>query len=767
MRDSQIILEGTHVFSKQGPKIIGGVANDLLIKIETLREGTIEFKSNPFSFTIGNPNKNVYNSVSNNTSINVEAERVVGTFDASKTGASQNTPNETTSHRWKTLKLIPLIKDQSSSTSHLKQLSATIAPLESAAEPVQTSQEVATKESHHSDINKQSSQELINELLDKPNPLTHIDATETFVFALKVLSLISPLHQEKSVITALDLSLEIVQNITGKIEQLSHSEIAGMLINEPDSAFVDAHDYICGFDGAGYIFTTQGILTTSNGSESNDLTLNNWQEWSSKGIKPQIRKYNNNQFLIFIGDKAAQNLPGLSFDYRRYNGQAPLESIFQKLNDAYLWLVNNPIIQAEQNDTTDEENDELDEEAEVEYQSEEDDWSSPYSNDSVETAVIDLFKNLELMCIEGGYNAYKTCLKENITPHLIECFKDIDYSISTIGVIFDNTESLVLKDGLVDDYDGLAAVFGEKGIFTIASEGNGLSLEDYAFWSEFKSLNIQFYRYEDNNKYSFAFAPKGEDPIESTILDFTGINCNSTSTCGISVNTLAERCFEITEFISELTKDDDDVRIEINESIEETSEEEADDKEDEFIDHAQIALENKAIDKGAKFFSLFSYALQQCSDSYPKNIYIKSDISEQLITELNYAVGQSGTGLYALTIDNNQSTFTNDGKLTSWSGYGSMISAEGIFHMTRTPEGQYGLEGKNAFLSWYKIFNDYDAELQIRSEGPDIWFGTKDKILIRYSYCDYSNNIAQWDYFEDFVSKDLLLYFDEFRKCYC
>ena len=760
MRNTKVILEGTHVFERPGSKTIGGVANDLIIKIETMRNGILEFKSVPFSFTISNPNSNVFNSVSNNTSINVEAQRVVGTFDASKTGATQNAMDDpSNSHRWKKLKIIPLKNRKDEASEQLNKLSATIPPIENNTESATISKgEIdyanlkASKDLAHSDS-------FINDLLNKNTPQSHSDATEIFSIALKALSQISPLHHEKSVILALDLSLELIQHITENVQDLSHNDITAILISDPESAFIDAHGYISGFDGTGYIFTTHGVISTTNGSATHDFESFDWLNWSKKGAKPQIRRYSKNQFLIFIGDKTGQSIPGFSFDFRRYNGEAPIEAIYQKMNEAYHWLLDNPLPKTIEEETEEDVEEDFNEISELKST---DDWVSPYTADSVETAIIALFENLELMCVEGEFNAYKTCLSKYLSPNLYKCFAALEATGKPIGVIFNDTDNLVLNNGLVDDFDGLAAVFGDSGFTVVSSTENGLEVEDYTYWFEFNSLNIQFYRYEDGDNFSFAFAQKDGEPIQSTLLDFSGIDCDSTSTCGLSVNTLSSRCWEIIEFISNQTKDGESLNIH-EDQFQSTTINEA---KEESIDFAQLALETKVKDLGEKFFSLFSYALQQCSELHPKSIYTRDEISDELFVELYNSIGQSGIGPFAISIDSASSTFTNDGKVSSWSDFANLISVEGIFHMTRSADGTYGLDGKNAFLSWNKIFNNFNVRLYVRPEGPDLWFGTEDKILLRNCYCDYSHNIAQWDYFEDFVQGDLLKSFESFRKCY-
>jgi hypothetical protein len=36
-------------------------------------------------------------------------------------------------------------------------------------------------------------------------------------------------------------------------------------------------------------------------------------------------------------------------------------------------------------------------------------------------------------------------------------------------------------------------------------------------------------------------------------------------------------------------------------------------------------------------------------------------------------------------------------------------------------------------------------------------------LLIRSGYCDYSNNVLQWDYFEDFIKEELLSSLSELK----
>jgi hypothetical protein len=84
--------------------------------------------------------------------------------------------------------------------------------------------------------------------------------------------------------------------------------------------------------------------------------------------------------------------------------------------------------------------------------------------------------------------------------------------------------------------------------------------------------------------------------------------------------------------------------------------------------------------------------------------------------------------------------------------------------MVSASDGSYGMDGSNCFLSWEKFFFEIKADLVTRDAGPDLWLGTADKFLVRGSYCDYSGNIPQWDYFEDFAKKGLLEAFASFKQ---
>ena len=65
------------------------------------------------------------------------------------------------------------------------------------------------------------------------------------------------------------------------------------------------------------------------------------------------------------------------------------------------------------------------------------------------------------------------------------------------------------------------------------------------------------------------------------------------------------------------------------------------------------------------------------------------------------------------------------------------------------------MDGSNAFLGWQRFFDELHGDLIVREEGPDLWLGNPMNYLIRGCYVDYSVQVIQWDYFENYVQKDL------------
>jgi hypothetical protein len=153
----------------------------------------------------------------------------------------------------------------------------------------------------------------------------------------------------------------------------------------------------------------------------------------------------------------------------------------------------------------------------------------------------------------------------------------------------------------------------------------------------------------------------------------------------------------------------------------------------------------------SNFIKLYAFAAQQCDDAAPRSVFTAKAMTTELWTAIH-----SGNAMLAVCMEPSQALLTPDGKLAGWNGSATALSGHGIYHMVSTGGGTYGMDGSSCFLSWEKFFFDINGGLVMRDAGPDLWLGTAGNFLIRGSYCDYSSNIPQWDYFEDFAKRGLL-----------
>jgi hypothetical protein len=334
------------------------------------------------------------------------------------------------------------------------------------------------------------------------------------------------------------------------------------------------------------------------------------------------------------------------------------------------------------------------------------------------------------------------------------------------GLVFENPEAITLDENIVTGFEGRAVAVCDWGISVLAcNSGDFESIEDIT-WNEFNQYELQFYRFGDPGSHSYAISKKDTAPATPLVLDFSGVDCDEIQDDGYSINNSWERGWDIISALRDAhpfdpaaSEDDDDSDLEDDEDIDEDEEQADDDLNVESVVEEvdpSIARAEAAREDGLAFFALLSLSLQQCSETNPKSVFVGDEITPEHLHALHAAFGEAGVGPYAVAVDPSQVELAFDGTLTGWKGFATALTPEGLFHLARADDGRYKTDGKNAFLAWRKFFNDYGGGLQVREDGPDLWLGTSDKVMVRSAYCDYSSNIAQWDYFEDFVKSDLL-----------
>jgi len=216
-----------------------------------------------------------------------------------------------------------------------------------------------------------------------------------------------------------------------------------------------------------------------------------------------------------------------------------------------------------------------------------------------------------------------------------------------------------------------------------------------------------------------------------------------------------------------VAEEDADALADAYEEEDEAYEEESeDDEEEEEEDPAVAAAAAAAAQRFlarekclGKFLKQYAFAMQQCVETAPRSIFPATTMTPELFNAIH-----TDNGMLAVGLDPAQAQFSADGKLAGWTGAASALSGHGIYHMVSAGGGTYAMDGSNCFLSWEKFFFEIKADLVTRDAGPDLWLGTADKFLVRGSYCDYSGNIPQWDYFEDFAKQGLLEAFASFKQ---
>lgn len=192
-------------------------------------------------------------------------------------------------------------------------------------------------------------------------------------------------------------------------------------------------------------------------------------------------------------------------------------------------------------------------------------------------------------------------------------------------------------------------------------------------------------------------------------------------------------------------------------SIEDEGQFEIDQQEDEDDEIGDLVYQ---------FFSTYSFVSQFCHEEIDRSVHCYNpsnrtgDLADSLVEDLEAILG--GTTPIAVCEDDKSSVHDDKGSLISWTGLASVVTREGIHHVNSS-DGAVSLDGRNNFLSWDRFFREIKGGLMVRNEVPDIWIGTRDHILLKGSYVDYSSDVAAWIYYMNFVRQDLATKFAHLR----
>lgn len=327
-----------------------------------------------------------------------------------------------------------------------------------------------------------------------------------------------------------------------------------------------------------------------------------------------------------------------------------------------------------------------------------------------------------------------------------------------VGMVFENPAGVAKDDEqFIINFADAASVITLSGITIVGKDGNTVVGHACYEWGQMAANEWGLYRQRFGpGSYLISIGDKSANQ------NFSGLRFDlrrykgseSVDALYAEAEAVLQRIFNTASpYTAESDLEDDDP--------DDTGIDDEDEYEDDEVDELDPEAEAARVlavqrftereERLGKFIKLYAFAAQQCDEAAPRSVFVAEAMTPELWTAIH-----SGNGMLAVCMEPSQALLTPDGKLAGWNGSATALSGHGIYHLVSTGGGTYGMDGSSCFLSWEKFFFDINGGLVIRDAGPDLWLGTAGNFLIRGSYCDYSSNIPQWDYFEDFAKRGLL-----------
>lgn len=323
-----------------------------------------------------------------------------------------------------------------------------------------------------------------------------------------------------------------------------------------------------------------------------------------------------------------------------------------------------------------------------------------------------------------------------------------------VGMVFENPAGVAKDDeDFVINFADAASVVTLSGITIVGNDGNTVVGQASYEWGEIAAKDWGLYRQRFGpSSYLISIGDQSANQnlpgLRFDLRRYKGPE--SVAALYAEAEAVLQRIFDASPLYTAEDEGDDDER--------EGDEDELD-PETEAARVLAVQRFTEREERLGNFIKLYSFAAQQCDEAAPRSIFTAKVMTAELWTAIH-----SGNGMLAVCMEPGQALLAPDGKLAGWNGAATALSGHGIHHMVSTVGDTYGMDGSSCFLSWEKFFFDINAGLFMRDAGPDLWLGTADNSLICGSYCDYSGNVSQWDYFEDFVKKGLLEALGTFKQ---
>ncbi len=356
-----------------------------------------------------------------------------------------------------------------------------------------------------------------------------------------------------------------------------------------------------------------------------------------------------------------------------------------------------------------------------------------------------------------------------------------------LGMVFVDPDSVAFdQHDCVVEFDGLACVFSVSGVTQVSFEDGTVNAESFHSWGDMAAMGWDFYRRRfGDDKFVVAF---GDGSVSQNL---PGCKFDLRQYKGAvpvtqvfeEANAWLQRLYERSP-TSELDEDDETAEegTDAGEtepawpfeahgssdpaqtaaatplSDEEPEEDEAlfDEDEEDDEDEARQQTLDEIGSRMQRFFGKFDFALQRCDEHQARCVFTRDRVDDELLQALHDSVYNTGSGMRVVCVEPGCALLDASGMLLGFKGSASALSAEGIFHLVANPSGGYMMDGTNSFLGWQRFFDELHGDLIVRDEGPDLWLGNPMNYLIRGCYVDYSVQVIQWDYFENYVHKDLM-----------
>lgn len=355
-----------------------------------------------------------------------------------------------------------------------------------------------------------------------------------------------------------------------------------------------------------------------------------------------------------------------------------------------------------------------------------------------------------------------------------------------LGMIFVDGESVVFdQHDCVIHFDGQACVFSAAGVTQVSVTDNTVHAESFQSWGDMASMGWSFYRRRfGDDKFVVSFGDgsvsqnlpgckfdlrqyKGDVPVSqvfdeanawlhrlyeiapAAVTDDEEGEEEGVSISGASADWPFEESSAQAQGNAQSPPSDEDLAVEEVEYDDDLEE----DDEDE--DEARQQTLDEIGSRMQRFFGKLDFALQRCDEHQARCVYTRDRVDDEFLQTLHDAVHNTGAGMRVVCVEPGCALLDGSGMLIGFKGSASVLCAEGIFHMVANPAGGYMMDGSNAFLGWQRFFDELHGDLIVREDGPDLWMGNPMNYLIRGCYVDYSVQVIQWDYFENYVQKDL------------